>query len=116
MNESIKQTQQRWKDLLSILEKKFGIEPDLQAILFLIGVQELGAGPVEYTRFQKQDLMHIGVCRLMSQQGYYQLNHIDQEGWPHYDYIKSIPKMTLGEQDMLLRELTLMYFEESELI
>ena len=40
--------------------------PDLNSILFLIGIQELGRVQTRFSKEEKQDLMHIAVCRLLS--------------------------------------------------
>ena len=62
-----------------MLKEKYGIKPDMDGVLFLIGVQELGTGKQEYTKEQKQDLMHIAVCTLLAQSGYYALGGYDEE-------------------------------------
>ena len=93
----------KWDSLCQRLGDQFGEEPDLQAILFLIGVQELGRGPQKYSKDEKQDLMHIAVCRLLSTYGYYQLTGQDQDGWPHWELVKKLPPLTLKEQDWLLK-------------
>ncbi|HNQ11683.1 MAG TPA: hypothetical protein PKH65_00095 [Bacteroidia bacterium] len=116
MFETYEITKEKWKTLVKVLSDKFGIEPDLQAVLFLIGVQELGAGPINYSRFEKQDLIHVAVCKLLSSAGYYELKYTDNEGWPHYDHIKQIPQMKLGEQDLLLKEMAIKYFNALDLI
>jgi hypothetical protein len=72
----------KWESLCKKLGDEYGEEPDLQAILFLIGVQELGRGPMKFSKDEKQDLMHIAVCKLLSQFGYYRLLGQDQDGWP----------------------------------
>jgi hypothetical protein len=100
----------KWDSLVKKLAVDFGEEPDLQVVLFLIGVQELGKGPQSFSKDEKQDLMHIAVCRLMSTYGYYILNGIDQDGWPHWELVKKIPPLTLREQDMLLKEAAVEYF------
>ena len=89
----------------------YGEEPDLQAILFLIGIQELGKGPMKYSKDEKQDLMHIAVCKLMSQFGYYELEGLDQEGWPHWKLVKKLPPLTLKEQDLLLKQAVIEYLK-----
>jgi hypothetical protein len=101
----------RWDDLCRKLGDQFGEEPDLQAILFLIGVQELGRGPQKYSKDEKQDLMHIAVCRLLSTYGYYQLTGQDQDGWPHWELVKKLPPLTLKEQDWLLKQGAVEYFD-----
>ena len=102
----------RWAQLLFDLTVRFGKRPDLNAILFLIGIQELGQGIGTYTKEQKQDLMHIGTCRLFSQSGYYELTGRDEDGWPHFISLKPMPYMSLKEQERLLRWHVLAYFDQ----
>ena len=56
--------QSRWWNLEAKLVERFGKKPDLETILFLIGIQELGGIKEKFTKEQKQDLMHIAVCTL----------------------------------------------------
>jgi hypothetical protein len=58
-------------------------EPDLQAILFLIGHRELGAFRTKFTKEQKLDLMHVATATLLTQAGYFQLIGLDKDEWPH---------------------------------
>ena len=102
-----------WDALLNLLNEKFDADMDLQGVIFLIGVQELGQGPKEYTKAQKQDLMHIATCRLLSAYGYYELEGSDKDGWPHWKLVKQMPRMSLGEQDYLLKQSVIDYFRES---
>ena len=74
--------------------------PDLNAVLFLIGIQELGQISANYTKEEKQDLMHIAVCRLMSQDGIYEFTGLDSDGWPHWSQVKTIDRR--GEKEQLL--------------
>ena len=83
----------------------------MDAILFLIGVQELGKGLKNFSKEEKQDLMHIGICRLLSDSGYYELEGIDEDGWPHFKLIKPLPKFDLLEQEKLLKMHVKDYFK-----
>lgn len=105
----------RWQELVDRLAGKFGEEPDLQAILFLIGVRELGRGPMKFSKDEKQDLMHIATCRILSRFGYYELEGMDADGWPHWKLMKKLPPLTLREQDILLKQAVLTYFEEESI-
>ena len=58
--------QQRWWSLEAKLVERFGKKPDLETVLFLIGVQEFGDIKEKFTKEQKQDLMHVAVCSLLS--------------------------------------------------
>ena len=102
---------QDWEKLTQSLANTYGEEPDLQTILFLIGIQELGKCPMKYSKDEKQDLMHIAVCRLMSQFGYYELEGLDQDGWPHWKLVKKLPPLTLKEQDLLLKQAVIEYLK-----
>jgi len=103
--------QQRWWDLEAKLVERFGKKPDLEAILFLIGIQEFGQVRQKFTKEQKQDLMHVAVCSLLSQSGYYELEKIDQDGWPHWKLVDKIPNYTLLEQELIMKSLIVDYFE-----
>ncbi len=112
MNTNIAILKVKWAELLRQLSKTFGEEPDLQGIIFLIGVQELGKGAIEFSKDEKQDLMHIATCRLLSFEGYYELTHVDEAGWPHWEMQKKLPQLSLKEQDIILKENIIRYFEE----
>jgi hypothetical protein len=84
---------------------------DLNAVLFLIGVQELGKGSKRFTKEEKQDLMHIGICKVLSLSGYYELEGLDEEGWPHWRIKKKLPHFDLLEQEKLLKMHVIEYFE-----
>ncbi|MBK7970583.1 MAG: hypothetical protein IPK08_17555 [Bacteroidetes bacterium] len=110
---SIEELKDEWTFLTKRLETQFGEAPDLQAILFLIGVQELGKGPSNFSKDQKQDLMHIATCRLLSTYGYYELDGLDEDGWPHWKRIGKLPVLTLKEQDLVLKRAVLDYFRDN---
>jgi len=108
--------QARWWNLEAILVERFGKKPDVETILFLIGIQELGDIRKKFSKEQKQDLMHIAVCSLLKESGYYELERIDEEGWPHFRQLKTLPVMTMPEQENFLKDHILLYFENGGLI
>lgn len=102
----------KWKALQVQLAKDFDTDlPYMKVMLFLIGVQELGKGPAKFSKRQKEELMHIANCRLFSELGFYELEGLDQDGWPHWKLIKPIPAYTLLEQEMIMRSLIITYFD-----
>lgn len=107
--------QTRWWNLEAKLVERFGKKPDLETILFLVGIQEFGEIRSKFTKEQKQDLMHIAVCFLLSKSGYYEIEKIDTEGWPHFKQLKSLPVMSTIEQENFLKDHVLLYFEENGL-
>ena len=102
-----------WAALMQSVEQMIGKKPkDLNGVLFLIGVQELGQGQKVFSKEEKQDLMHIGICKALSYAGYYVLEGQDKDGWPHWKLIKKLPHFDLLEQEKLLKMLVVEYFEK----
>ena len=105
--------EKRWGRLIEGLEETIGKKPkDLNGVLFLIGVQELGKGIKTFSKEQKQDLMHIAICKVLSYAGFYELEYIDQDGWPHWKLTKELPHFDILEQEKLLKIQVLEYFEK----
>jgi hypothetical protein len=101
-----------WELILDFLETQFDKRPaDLESVLFLIGVQELGHGHVHFTKEQKQDLMHIATCKVLSYSGFYSLDGKDAEGWPHWELIQNLPPLNLKEQEILIQAHVIHYFK-----
>ena len=100
----------RWETLMLEMEARFGKRPDLNALLLLIGIQELNQGLTIFTKEQKQDLMHIATCRLFSLSGHYERTHVDEDGWPHYKLLRPVPFANLKEQERMLKWHVLEYF------
>ncbi len=103
--------EQRWKEVELFLQERFGKLPDMEGILFLIGVNEFGNLPRrKFSKEQKQDLMHVAVCKLLSQFGYYEYEGVDGDGWPHYMQLKPVETAGLNGQERLLKEAVIDYF------
>ena len=109
---------QRWELVVQKLSHRFsdGDALDLDAIIYLIGVQELGQLNRTFKKDQKVDLMHIAICKLLSPYGYYELDFVDAEGWPHYKVLAPLPYLKAGEQAVLMKEAIVNYFVETGFI
>lgn len=107
-----------WPRVLSIISVKFGQgeEPDLDAVLFLIGVRELGRPKQRFKKDEKLDLLHIAICRVLLPYGYYERDGQDEEGWPHYRLVEKLPSLKAGEQSILMKTAVCRYFEEEGLL
>src|SRR5690606_16563299 len=102
--------EQEWSVLLSELKERFGKEPDLNAILMLIGIRELGQVKPKWTKEEKVNLMHIAVCRLLSDEGFYELEGLDADGWPHWKLARKLPFINMMEQEIYLKQQVVAYF------
>ena len=87
----------------------------METILFLIGIQEFGGSQEKFTKEQKQDLMHVAVCSLLMQSGYYEIEGYDTDNWPHFKQLKELPVMDMIQQENFLKDHILLYFETNEL-
>ncbi len=103
---------ENWKTVLSFFKQTIGKKPsDLKGVLFLIGVQELGQGNAFFSKEQKQDLIHIATCKVLSGGGYYKLIGQDTEGWPHWELVKKLPALDLFTQEYILKHYIIEYFK-----
>ncbi len=114
-NNSIKEA---WEQIQSKLSKQFadGEKMEVDAIVYIIGVQELGKGFQKFKKDEKIELMHIAVCKLLEPYGYYEFDYFDKDGWPHYNLIKDLPFLKGGEQTVLLKQAIVNYFKENSFI
>ena len=102
---------ERWEDLQQKLANQFadGEVMELDAVIYIIGVQELGQLHRRFKKDQKVDLMHIAICRLLEPYGYYEFDYFDDDGWPHYKVLEQLPNLKAGEQSVLMKEAIVQY-------
>jgi len=112
------QLKERWEQLVTILSDRFadGDRLDLDAIIYLIGVQELGQFNKKFKKDEKLNLMHIAICRLLEPYGYYEFERFDEDSWPHYTIKEELPPLKAGEQSILMKDAIVNYFLEKGLI
>ncbi len=108
----------RWNKLVVLLSDRFseGEPIDLDGIIYLIGLQELGQIDKKFKKNEKLDLMHIAICKLLEPYGYYTLDFVDESGWPHYQLEKPLPFLKSGEQSLLMKEAIVQYFLSTNMI
>jgi hypothetical protein len=109
---------ERWEKVVTYLTNQFsqGEQLDLDGIIYLIGVQELGKVHHKFNKEEKINLMHIAICRLLQPYGYYEFDYVDNEGWPHYKVVETLPPLKSGEQSVLMKEAIVNYFLNNQLI
>ena len=112
------QLKRRWELVVEKLSNQFadGDVLDLDSIIYLIGVQELGQFDRKFKKDHKLDLMHISICKLLVPYGYYELDYVDDDGWPHYTMKEQLPFLKAGEQSVLMKEAIVNYFLETDYI
>lgn len=106
----------RFQKLIIQLEEKFGSGLELDTILLLIGVQELGKGYKSFSKDEKMNLMHIAICTILEPYGVYKYIANDEDGWPHFEKIKNMPPLKEKDQEHLLKEAVISYFETNKYV
>lgn len=103
--------EQKYQLVLERLKEDIGEKPDMTSVIFLIGVQELGRGYGKFTKQQKVDLIHIGICTLLEPYGFYKFEGNDPDGWPHFENLKPLPPLDGKQQQHLLKQAIVEYFD-----
>ena len=108
----------KWNNLKTKLSVDFSDNEiiNLDSIIFLIGLQELGQFQKRFNKQRKLEVIHIAVCKLLSDYGYYEFDYADNDGWPHYKLIKKLPNLKAGEQTILMKKAIINYFMKSNYI
>lgn len=106
--------QKKWDELQKKIAVRFGEKLDVQAILFIIGLQELGKNATKFTKDQKLEVMHIAVCTLLEPYGYYEYDGRDKDDWPHWKVSKKLPNLNTKEQEQLIKQSMVEYFATSD--
>lgn len=115
LSENLKE---KWEEVVKLTSEQFGDGEtlDLDTIIFIIGLQELGKGYRKYKKDEKLNIMHIAICKVLEPFGYYEYIGIDEDGWPHFDKKENLPFLKAGEQALLMKEAIVKYFEENNLL
>lgn len=115
---NVKTENEIWKDIEHFFEVNFteGETPDVDTMLFIIGLQEVGLGYKKYKKDEKMNLFHIAVCRLLEPFGYYRFVEYDADRWPHYELVEELPVLKPNEQSILMKKAIIQYFEDEKLL
>ncbi|CAG5079822.1 hypothetical protein [Parvicella tangerina] len=106
--------EKKWRSLVAEVSENFEETLDLQSIIFIIGLQELNLGYQKLKKDQKIEVMHIAICTLLEPYGYYEFVGKDDDGWPHFEKINDIPALNENEQEELIKEAIIDYFQRSQ--
>lgn len=105
-----------WDSVLQLMQKRFDKEADVKSVLFIIGLREFGHKKKKFTKEDKQDLMNLALCTILSDEGYFAVAHLDAEGWPVWKQAKALPVMSAKEQEDFIKQHIISYFRSESLI
>ncbi len=106
--------EKEFEEILQKLAPQFGEDMDIQALLFLIGIQELGKGKIKLSKNEKLDVMHVAICTLLEPFGHYIFGGMDKDGWPHWSVNEKLPPLKPAQQQTLMKQAVVDYFKENK--
>ena len=109
------ETEFEYQNVLKQIAKQFGDDIDIQGLLFIIGLQELGKGKIKLSKNEKLDVMHIAICTLLSPYGYYEYEGLDKDGWPHWKTMENLPPLKPAQQQEIIKQAIVEYFKTVEI-
>jgi hypothetical protein len=102
-----------WQNLQNKLKERFETEMDHDAILFMIGLQELDKPYRTYKKDEKLEVMHIGVCTVLQPYGFYEYKGRDDDDWPHWEVKEQLPHLDAKQQNRLMNDALIDYFKRT---
>ncbi|MCC6720798.1 MAG: hypothetical protein IT243_01240 [Bacteroidia bacterium] len=102
---------ENWEKVENEIFVKFNKKPDINGVLFLIGVRETGEIRSKFNKEEKTELLHIAMCKVLSYSGYYVQKSVDERGWSQWELLKKIPNMPLKEQENFIKSHIVEYFK-----
>lgn len=102
-----------WQRLQNKMKERFGSEMDHDAILFMIGLQELDKPYRKYKKDEKLEVMHIGVCTVLQPYGFYEYKGRDDDDWPHWELVEALPPLDGKQQSKLMNDALIDYFKRT---
>ncbi len=106
-----KDIEQDWKEVTAYFDKTFGGDTDLDSIIYIIGVNELGKGFQKFKKHEKMDIIHVAICTLLERYGFYEFEGLDPDGWPHFKLIEDLPVLKPGQQQFLMKQAIIEYYQ-----
>jgi hypothetical protein len=100
-----------WNDLCKQLSEQFGIDVDLNGVLFLVGIRERGLTFQPFTKEEKLNLIHLGSCTLYQEMGLIETDGVDDEGWPVFHQKALAPIIPEERKIKTLQDCAIRYFQ-----
>lgn len=105
-----------WEKLQHQLKARFGSTLEMDALIFVIGLQELGKPHRKYKKDEKIAIMHVAVCTLLEPFGFYKYIGLDGDGWPHWELVEELPALDAKQQNRLMVDAIIDYFKKDGFI
>ena len=107
-----------WDKVIDFFDRNFrtGPSPSMHEIFYLIGVQELGQGFKNFSRDDKINLMHAGLCAALETLGYCRRKKNLPGGWPDFDILRPLPAENEPEYEELIKKAIIGYLKKEGIL
>jgi len=102
---------ENWKELCEHLTGLFGIEIDLNGVLFLVGIRERGLTFQKFSKEEKLNLINLGSCTLYQEMGLIERSGEDSDGWPIFRQKTTAPLIAEEIKLKTLQDCAIRYFK-----
>jgi len=104
-----------WLKVRHFIKDSLNVEelPGVETVLFMIGLQDLGIISTNFTKEQKVEITTLGTCVVLSRYGYFEKRGIDENGWPIWIEKKTFSPANEMEEQKIIKEAIIKYFEEN---
>ena len=99
-----------WIELCEKLSEMFGIQVDLNGVLFLVGIRERGLTFRQFTKEEKLNLINMGSCTLYMEMGLTEITGYDVDGWPNFRQKALSPEIPEERKQKTLQDCAIRYF------
>lgn len=100
----------QWAYFKNDFKQQYGEYPSVISTLFVVGLSIIETELNSLTKEEKQDVIHVGLCEILSQEGLYVKTHVDEDGWPHFKATQKTKTLDIEKQETYLRQRILNYF------
>lgn len=105
------QVEKEWQIYSKKIEKHFGKTLSIEGVLLFIGLREIGSASTNLDKDTKEHLIDTGMCTVLAQSNYFTLIGKDENNFPVYEMKEPIPKMSVKEQETLLKQHIVAYLK-----
>lgn len=105
-----------WEEILQKVSAKINREAALHDILLLIGIRE-SCHPARpnMSESEIENLVQMAEQTVLVAARYYQLLWVEDNGWPHYQPVQHMQRMTKEEKELFLQPWILEYVKKNRM-
>lgn len=112
MSEQVLETFDRvkWAEIKESFKNSYGEYPSVISLLFLVGLAHVPEADGALSKEAKQEVIHVGLCKVLEQENLYTFTEFDEDGWPHFEPTNRTQRLDIEKQENYIKQLLIQYF------